>query len=51
VVKYPVPPRPNDGSPCGRRVGPVHGSVIQDLLIAVTRVLEEAHWMWQAQLA
>jgi starvation-inducible DNA-binding protein len=25
--------------------------VTQDLLIAVTRALEEAHWMWQAQLA
>ncbi len=25
--------------------------VTQDLLIAVARALEEAHWMWQAQLA
>ncbi len=25
--------------------------VTQDLLIAVTRAFEEAHWMWQAQLA
>lgn len=25
--------------------------VTQDLLIAVTRAMEEAHWMWQAQLA
>jgi starvation-inducible DNA-binding protein len=24
--------------------------VSQDLLIAVARELEEAHWMWQAQL-
>ena len=26
-------------------------AVTQDLLIAVARALEEAHWMWQAQLA
>jgi starvation-inducible DNA-binding protein len=25
--------------------------VTQDLLIAVTRAMEEAHWMWQAQAA
>jgi starvation-inducible DNA-binding protein len=25
--------------------------VTQDLLIEITRALEEAHWMWQAQLA
>lgn len=25
--------------------------VTQDLLIAIARALEEAHWMWQAQLA
>jgi starvation-inducible DNA-binding protein len=25
--------------------------VTQDLLIAVTRAIEEAHWMWQAQTA
>ena len=25
--------------------------VTQDLLIAVARAIEEAHWMWQAQLA
>lgn len=25
--------------------------VTQDLLIEIARVLEEAHWMWQAQLA
>ena len=25
--------------------------VTQDLLIEITRALEEAHWMWQAQQA
>jgi len=25
--------------------------VTQDLLIEITRKLEEAHWMWQAQRA